>query len=118
MSQESQNRLNEKLIVLAKFDTAADAHCLRLSLENHGIRASISNELSAQTIGTSLFGRIAGISIEVFVLEGDLERALEIKQNYLNSLKGTPIPEWTCECGATVDAGFAKCWACNREYEE
>lgn len=118
MSEESSKRQNEKLVVLATFDNPSEAHHLRAELEANGIRASVSNENSANVIGASLFGRIAAISIEVLVLDADLARAMEIKNNYLNNRKETPIPEWTCECGETVDAGFATCWACGADYAD
>jgi len=118
MPEESSNRQNEKLVVLAKFDNASEAHRLRAELEASGIRASVSNENSANAIGASLFGRIAAISIDVSVLDADFPRAVEIKNNYLNNRKETPIPEWTCQCGETVDAGFSTCWACGSEYPE
>lgn len=118
MSEEFSKRQNEKLVVLATFDNSSEAHRLRAELEAHGIRASVSNENSANVIGASLFGKIAAISVEVLVLDADLERAVEIKNNYLNDRKETPIPEWTCECGETVDAGFSTCWACGAEYRE
>lgn len=118
MSEESSKRQNEKLVVLAKFDNASEAHRLRAELEANGIRASVSNENSANAIGGALFGRVAAISIEVLVLDADLPRAKEIKNNYLSNRKETPIPEWTCRCGETVDAGFSTCWACGAEYPE
>ncbi|MFM7116057.1 MAG: DUF2007 domain-containing protein [Planctomycetota bacterium] len=118
MTEESSKRQNEKLVVLATFDNPSEAHRLRAELEANGIRASVSNENSANVIGASLFGRIAAISIEVLVLDADLNRATEIKNNYLNNRKETPVPEWTCHCGETVDAGFSTCWACGVEYQE
>jgi|688.fasta_scaffold166642_4 hypothetical protein len=118
MTEESSQRKNEKLVVLAKFDNPSEAHRLRAELEANGIRASVTNENSANAIGASLFGRIAAISVEVLILDADLERAVEIKNNYLNNRKETPIPEWTCQCGETVDAGFSTCWACGAEYRE
>jgi len=24
------------------------------------------------------------------------------------------VPEWTCDCGATVDEGFQVCWSCGQ----
>jgi len=118
MSEESSKRQNEKLVVLATFDNASEAHRLRAELEASGIRATVSNENSANAIGASLFGRIAAISIELLVLDADLARAVEVKDNYLNNRKETPIPEWTCQCGETVDAGFSTCWACGAEHQE
>lgn len=102
----------DQLVVLSTFENAPEAHCLRMELESNGIRAAVSNELSAQTIGASLFGRISAIWIEVLVLKSDAERALQIKRGYLSKTKASEIPEWTCKCGATVDAGFAQCWSC------
>jgi len=118
MNADPASRDHEKLMKLATFDNATDAHRLRAELENQGIRATVSNELSAQSIGVSLFGRIAAISIEVHVLEADLQRAIQIKNSYLDIQKNTNIPEWICPCGETVDAGFATCWACGADFPE
>lgn len=110
--RESQDRL----VVLATFDNGPEAHCLRIELEHHGIPAKVSNENSAQTIGASLFGRIASIWVEVVVLEKDLEKALEVKNGFSSANQESEIAEWECSCGETVDAGFAQCWSCMKPH--
>ena len=113
-STVSRNELQTqgKVVVLATFEGSPEAHCLRNQLELNGIRAAVTNETSAQTVGGSLFGRIAAISIEVVVLESDIEAALKVKSELLADTTTMEIPEWTCACGETVDAGFAQCWSC------
>lgn len=109
---------HDKLVVLATFDHATDAHLLRAQLEDNGISATVSNEQSAQVIGASLFGRIAAVWVEVLILESDSKAGLEIKNQFLAQQPSTDIPEWQCQCGETVDAGFAQCWACFEPFNE
>lgn len=115
---QSKDKHHDKLIVLATFENAMEAHCLRMELEQHGISASVSNEQSAQVIGASLFGRISAIWIEVVVLESDAERALLIKNKIQPEKDESIIPEWTCSCGETVDEGFGQCWSCMAPYND
>ncbi len=110
--------LHDKLVVLATFENAAEAHLLRIELANHGISAAVSNETSAQSVGASLFGRISAVWIEVLVFESVAEKALQIKHDYLSRTSDTDIPEWVCQCGETVDAGFAQCWSCMAPYSD
>ena len=113
------DRTDDELVVLATFENAPEAHCLRAELESNGITATVGNEQSAQTVGASLFGRISAVWIEVLVLKSDAEAALAIK-NRLDNEDGadSTIPEWTCECGATVDEGFGQCWSCLATYNQ
>lgn len=105
---------DSRLVVLATFDHSPDAHLLRMELENDGVVASVANETSAQTIGASIYGRIVAVPIEVLVFESDLELALEIKANYEQGLENQNAAPWQCRCGATVDAGFKRCWSCGQ----
>ena len=116
----SLSRSKDELIVLATFENSPEAHCLRGELENNGIAATVSNELSAQVVGASLFGRISAIWIEVLVLKSDAEAALEIKNRFQaeQSDSKSSIPEWSCKCGETVDEGFGQCWSCMLPFEE
>ena len=109
---EAISHRDEKLVVLATFTHAPEAHWLRIRLEQQGIAATVANEHSTQVVGATLFGQMSGFWIEVLVFEKDAERALQIKQELSAHLKETSIPEWICECGATVDPGFAQCWSC------
>jgi hypothetical protein len=113
-STDTDWRTQGNLIVLATFDNAPEAHCLRIELENNGIRSEVTNETSAQTVGASLFGRISAVWIEVVVLDSDAAAALKIKNDFLSNVSESEseIPEWVCDCGETVDAGFAQCWSC------
>jgi len=77
-----------KLVVLSTFESSVEAHLFKNELENNGIRASVSNENS-----TAIFGATIG---------GDSENGL--------------ISEWTCNCGETVDEGFAVCWSCGADH--
>lgn len=117
VSEQNNLPTNEELICLATFESAAEAYLLKNLLEDNGISSSVANEQSAQTIGASLFGRISSIWIEVLVLKSDANAALVIKNEYLSSkTKESPIPEWNCACGETVDQGFGQCWSCMEPY--
>lgn len=112
---KSKNKQNEKLVRLATFENAGEAHCLRIALEEQGIQATVANEGAMSNIGATLFGPISAIFIEVMVLESDTEQALLVK-NGLVMADEEAIPEWTCKCGETVDAGFGVCWSCSKPY--
>jgi hypothetical protein len=116
----SKNPNNERLVVLATFESAMDAHAFRNELESQGIDACVANETTTATFGMSPVGPLSSFWIEVLVLESDAERALEIKNLWQDKFttEETEIPSWVCDCGETVDEGFGVCWNCNAQYEE
>ncbi|MCA8991479.1 MAG: DUF2007 domain-containing protein [Planctomycetaceae bacterium] len=114
---ERDQDLHDKLIVLATFSKATEAHCLCATLESNGIRACVANETSNTSLGASWFGPISAIWVEVLVFESDAEKALEIKNRLADDMVvEEEIPEWICGCGETVDAGFEICWSCSTPY--
>lgn len=109
---------NEKLIVLATFSNATDAHMLCNSLEANGIASRVSNECSNPIFGVTIAVDSSAFYVEVLVLASDAERALIVKNEHLANKNESEIPEWQCECGELVDSGFAVCWNCESEYPE
>ena len=110
-----------KLVVLSTFESAIEAHFFKNELENHGIRAAVGNETSTAIFGPTIGGPSSAFWIEVLVLEEDAERGLEVKKEWnskSDNSEQVEISEWTCECGETVDEGFAVCWSCGAEYNE
>jgi hypothetical protein len=109
-----------KLIVLATFNNPHDAHLLKARLEDHGIKAIVGNENSTAIMGATIAGPSSAFWIEVLILESDAQAALPIKDAYNSGTKETfeEIGEWVCDCGETVDAGFAVCWNCERSYSQ
>ncbi len=107
----------EKLVVLATFENSAEAHLLRAELGKNGIHARLANEETKAALGFSILGSMSAFWVEVLVLESDAEKALLIKQKF-NMKETKPIPEWTCSCGETVDAGFEQCWSCMATFDE
>lgn len=110
------NRSSEELLVLATFDNSVDAHRLRNELENAGIDARVANENSNASLGISFVGQLSAFWVEVLIFKSDAERALVVKQQF-HMNDDADIPEWTCRCGETVDAGFSACWNCEAIYE-
>lgn len=110
-------RDDDKLIVLATFSNSSEAQLLRVALENDGIRASVANEQSASLLGASMFGPTSAFWVEVLVFNSDSEEALAIKHRIFPEGETETVPEWTCPCGETVDAGFEICWSCSSPYK-
>ena len=108
---------NEKLINLATFDTSIEANLFRNELSDHGIKSRLAND-STSMLGATIAGQSSAFWIEVLVLESDAQKALQVKNNWNESapVETTSIPEWNCDCGETVDAGFGVCWNCENEY--
>jgi hypothetical protein len=109
----------DKLIVLSTFDNSIDAHLFRNELTEHGISARIGNETTT-IFGATIAGPSSAFWIEVLVLQSDVEAALSIKTRWLamRSNDEFTIPEWECQCGETVDAGFSVCWNCDADYSK
>ena len=111
----SGKKRDDDLVVLARFTNSAVAHSLRILIEAHGIRVSVTNELSNSAMGTSIFGKHSPIGIEVCVFRSDLDEARTIMQE-VPAASEMLVPQWTCEdCGETVDEGFTVCWSCGNE---
>ena len=119
--QESHRGLpTDKLIVLATFDNSMRAHMLRNELADNGIEAKVGNETTTAIFGATIGGPSSAFWIEVLVLESDANNALIIKNRWLAQERdddGVEIPEWTCACGETVDAGFSVCWNCDGNFD-
>ena len=110
-----------KLVVLSTFESSIEAHLFKNELENNGIRASVSNENSTAIFGATIAGSSSAFWIEVLVMEADADRALKIKAQWSSQSDGLDageISEWACQCGETVDEGFAVCWSCGAEHTE
>lgn len=109
---------DSKVVTLAEFTNAVEAHALRGMLADHGIESRVTNEASAG-LGI-LAGTSSSFSPSVMIREADVEAALAIKKEFL--VVGKPdsaaIAEWTCGCGETVDAGFEVCWNCEAFYTD
>jgi len=95
----------EKFVKLAKFDSAIPAHSMRILLEANGIEAQVQGDFVAEIAGTD--------SILVIVREADLEIAKRVIVE-VPAASEVLVPEWTCDCGETVDKGFQVCWSCGR----
>lgn len=111
---------DDKLVVLAAFDNPIDAHTFKNVLEQNGIDASVNNETTTAIFGLTIAGPSSAFSIEVVIRKSDAEAGLAVKERFLSSLPNdsSPIPEWACKCGETVDAGFEVCWNCEAGYDE
>ena len=109
---------HDKLVTLATFDNPMDAHLLRNQLQNAGIDATVANEASTSVLGATIVGPSRAFWIEVIIREADAKAALLVKEQFLAGAGNdeSEIPEWKCNCGETVDAGFAVCWNCEAEY--
>ena len=111
----SGKQRDDDLVTLARFTNSAVAHSLRILIEAHGIRVSVTNELSNSAMGTSIFGNLSPIGIEVCVFRRDLDEARTIMKNVPEASE-TLVPQWPCQdCGETVDEGFIVCWSCGKE---
>ena len=108
---------DDDLVTLARFTSSTSAHSLRILIEAHGIRVSVTNEESTSNLGTSMFGSHSPVGIEVSVFRRDLKEARTI-MNEVPAASELLVPEWTCsDCGETVDQGFSVCWSCGGEFQ-
>ena len=120
-TDETPQGMTGKLVVLSTFESSVEAHLFKNELENNGIKAAVSNENSTAIFGATIGGSSSAFWIEVMIMESDADRGLEIKSNWSSASEDSvtgEISEWTCQCGETVDAGFAVCWSCGAEYNE
>lgn len=115
----SRTPLYGRLVTLAQFDDSVDAHLFRNELELNGVNAAVTNE-SASFLGATLAGQASIFTIDVMIMEADVEAGLEIKERWFATRNGGASEdgnrnEWICSCGETVDAGFEICWNCGVE---
>ena len=90
---------------------------LKNALDEQNIPSRVANEMSASSI-VGLGGPISAVWIEVLVRKDDADAALLVKRQFLaRENEASDIPEWKCECGELVDAGFAVCWSCQADYK-
>jgi len=108
---------DDDLVLLARFDSPPVAHSVRLLLEAHSIDATVQNEESNATLGGSIFGQIGLFRIELFVRRSDHDEAKLIMEQ-VPAAAEVLIPEWKCDCGETVDAGFSVCWSCGEPHPD
>jgi len=54
---------------------------------------------------------------ELFVLRSDHAEAKLIMEQ-VPAAAEVLIPEWVCDCGETVDAGFSVCWSCGNPHPD
>ena len=95
----------EKYVRLAEFNNPMPAHSMRILLEANGIDAQVHGDFSAE---------IAGIDcVSVVVRESEWAIAQRIITE-VPAAAEVLVPEWTCDCGATVDEGFQVCWSCGQ----
>ena len=105
-----------KLVTLAVFANSAEAHITRSILELNGIQSHVVNDSSVNGIfGSSMSAASTGFGVEVMIHQSNSKRAFELLSETKHD---TPIPEWTCKCGETVDEGFSVCWNCLAEFPE
>ena len=79
---------------------------MRILLEANGIEAQVHGDFLAE---------IASVErIQLVVKKSDLEMAKRVITE-VPAAAETLVPEWTCDCGVTVDKGFQICWSCGRE---
>lgn len=100
---------DKDLIRIATFDSEPEAKILQIALVDRGIKATISGD-------TTAFGAIPGgaTGVNVFVRRLEVEEAKTVIEEMENE---TPLPEWECKCGETVDEGYAICWSCGSEFD-
>ena len=93
-------------VKLAEFESSIPAHSMRILLEANGIEAQVHGDFLAE---------IASVErIQLIVKKSDLELAKRVITEVPAAAESL-VPEWTCDCGVTVDKGFQICWSCGRE---
>ncbi|MEL7497058.1 MAG: DUF2007 domain-containing protein [Planctomycetota bacterium] len=103
------DELNLKKI--AETESETEAIMFRSVLEEAGIKGILVG-LEASALGASIDGNDF---IELLVNAEQADEASAIIEE-LTQDSQQEIPEWTCQCGEQVDAGFAICWACQADY--
>ncbi len=108
---------DDDLVLLAQFDNPPAAHNVRLLLEAHSIDATVQNEESNASLGGSIFGQTGLFKVELFVRRSDFDEA-KIIMEQVPAAAEVLIPQWQCQCGETVDAGFSICWSCSEPHPD
>ena len=98
---------SNRLVSVAEFRNALQAHSARILLEANGIPAVVMGDAISEM----------GLDpICVYVHREDVELAQRVIQE-VPAAAEVLIPEWICKCGEQVDAGFHICWSCNEPIE-
>ena len=95
----------DKYVKLAVFDIAMPAHSMRILLEANGIDAQVLGDFVVEITGAQ--------AVSVVVRETDLAIAKRVIAE-VPAASEIMVPEWTCDCGETVDRGFQVCWSCGQ----
>ncbi|MEL7497749.1 MAG: DUF2007 domain-containing protein [Planctomycetota bacterium] len=98
--------MSDQLVIIAALADGLTAHSMRLLLEASGIQAFVTGDFPSEH---------GADEVHVMVREQDRELAQQIVSEVPQASE-VLIPEWVCECGATVDAGFHLCWSCGAEH--
>ena len=101
----------EDYVLLESFVVPEAASVLRARLELAGIPSFIENDTVASTLW-HLSNTIGGTRLLV-----PADRFDEAQQ-FLAEDRKASAAAWTCDCGATVDAGFDLCWQCGATRSE
>jgi hypothetical protein len=99
--------MSRDLAELGRFTSGIEAHSIRILLEASGIPAWVAGDLPLEH---------GLVEATVMVRRTDLALAIQIVEE-VPPASEVLIPEWSCQCGETVDAGFHRCWSCGAEHE-
>ena len=100
---------DRELVTIRTFETELDAHLVRNILNDQGIAAVVA--------GSTSFDGVLESAIQLNVRKIDAEQAESILKDFEAEVPES-VPEWTCECGETVDEGFVTCWSCGRDHPD
>jgi hypothetical protein len=109
--------MTTRLVTIARFAHAAEAHAARNRLERAGILAVVSDETVANLL-SYIGSAVGGVRLQVGA--SDAQRAGEV----LLGLADHELPDdlkgyWRCrDCQQIVDPGFDVCWSCSRSRDE
>ena len=102
-----KSREGEKLSKVAEYPSSLEAHSIRILLEANGIPAIVLGDTINET----------GLEpVLVYVHQENLELAQTVILE-VPAAAEVLIPEWQCDCGETVDAGFNVRWSCGQPHE-
>jgi len=105
MSDES-----DRIVEVYSAGNAAEAHMVKLALDDAGIESRVVGELLNGVVGEIPVGDVS--TPRVWVHEDDAVAARSTIVEWETHRK-SDVPGWTCpECEAEVDAGFDTCWKC------
>ncbi len=96
-----------RLEAVAEFRNALEAHSVRILLEANGIPAVVVGDAISEMGLEPIIVYVHGNNLELAqTVIFDIPAAAEVL-----------IPEWICNCGEPVDAGFNTCWSCGNPME-